>query len=188
LPILYRKTDATEFDVTIGESGWRTLVSSQNVSLPSGVKAYIVTESSLSTVVLQAVASVKANEPYLLNGPAGNCTLTVIDTPAEPTGNLLQITDASTSNDVYVLSKKGDEVGFRRWTGGNLGAGRVYLPAPAADAREFISFSDGETTAINDVRGKMSDVRGDYFDLSGRKVVQPTKGLYIVNGKKFVIK
>ena len=45
---------------------------------------------------------------------------------------------------------------------------------------------DEETTAI-DVRGKMSEVRGDFFfDLSGRKVENPTKGIYIHNGKKVV--
>ena len=34
----------------------------------------------------------------------------------------------------------------------------------------------------------MEEVRGDFFDLQGRKVANPTKGLYIVNGKKVVIK
>jgi hypothetical protein len=49
-------------------------------------------------------------------------------------------------------------------------------------------FADEETTGIADVRSKMSDVRGDFFDLQGRRVSQPVKGLYIVNGKKVVIK
>ena len=44
------------------------------------------------------------------------------------------------------------------------------------------------TTGIADVRSKMEDVRGEIYDLQGRRVAQPTKGLYIVNGKKVVIK
>lgn len=43
-------------------------------------------------------------------------------------------------------------------------------------------------TGIQDVRAKMEDVRGEYFDLQGRKVAHPTRGLYIINGKKIVIK
>jgi hypothetical protein len=47
---------------------------------------------------------------------------------------------------------------------------------------------DDETTGVDDVRSKMSDGRSEYFNLAGQRVAQPTKGLYIVNGKKYVIK
>ena len=51
-----------------------------------------------------------------------------------------------------------------------------------------LNFGDGEVTGI-DVRSKMSEVRGEYYDLSGRRVMYPTKkGVYINNGKKVVIK
>ena len=50
------------------------------------------------------------------------------------------------------------------------------------------SVSESVKDEMFDVRSKMEDVRGDFFDLQGRKVAQPTKGLYIVNGKKVVIK
>ena len=46
----------------------------------------------------------------------------------------------------------------------------------------------GEATGIGDVRGKMSNVRGDVFNLQGQRVIAPAKGLYIVNGKKQIIK
>ena len=49
--------------------------------------------------------------------------------------------------------------------------------------------SFGGTTGIVDVRGEMSDVRGDIFDLQGRKVNGKTsKGVYIINGKKQITK
>ena len=44
------------------------------------------------------------------------------------------------------------------------------------------------TTGIADVRSKMADVRGEIYDLQGRRIAQPTKGLYIINGKKVVIR
>ena len=48
----------------------------------------------------------------------------------------------------------------------------------------FVGFFGDDITGIRDVKCKKEDVRGHVFDLQGRKVAQPTKGLYIVNGKK----
>ena len=44
------------------------------------------------------------------------------------------------------------------------------------------------TTGISEVRSQMDEVSGELFDLNGRRVAQPTKGIYILNGKKVVIK
>ncbi len=63
---------------------------------------------------------------------------------------------------------------------------RAYFEVPVnADARLMI---DDETTVINNVRGKIADGRSDIYNLNGQKVLNPTKGLYVVNGKKMVIK
>jgi hypothetical protein len=62
----------------------------------------------------------------------------------------------------------------------------AYLTNESA-ARE-IAFDGGETTGISEALRLNEDIRNKkYFDLTGRSVVQPTKGLYIVNGKKVVI-
>ena len=86
---------------------------------------------------------------------------------------------------------------FIRTSGGTLGANRAYLRILtedlAANAKLSLSFDDDETTDIetmSDVRGKMSDV---WYDLSGRKIVNPSngqmpKGIYIQNGKKYVVR
>ena len=63
---------------------------------------------------------------------------------------------------------------------------RAYLTAVVSGARE-ITFED-ETTGLTDVSSKTSDGRGECFNLAGQRVAQPTKGLYIVNGRKVVIK
>lgn len=62
---------------------------------------------------------------------------------------------------------------------------RAYLIA-VSGARE-INFED-ETTGLTDVSSKTSDGRGECFNLAGQRVANPTKGLYIVNGRKVVIK
>ena len=188
---LYKYVEGVEentFDVTVGAAGWRTIVTSANATLPSGITAYIVTNSTSNSAKLTEKTSLKANTPYLLEATPGTYTLTVTDNPEEPTNNLLQISNASTTNGVYVLGNVGG-VGFYKWTGGLLGAGRVYLPAPDPEAREFLSFDfEGETTAISEVRGLKSDVRCEFYNLNGQRVAQPTKGLYIVNGKKVMFK
>ena len=189
-PYIYRAVDATSFDITVGDAEWRTIVTASDVSVPQGLTAYVVTEVADASIKLSPVETLKANNPYILNGAKGTYTLSIALGVEAPAANLLQISTESTGNGVYVLAKpEGNEVGFYKWAGNSLGAGRVYLPAPSAGAPEFLNFVfDGETTGINDVRSKMADVRGDFYDLQGRKVANPTKGLYIVNGKKVIIK
>ena len=70
-------------------------------------------------------------------------------------------------------------------SGANINSFRAYLTA-VSGARE-ITFED-ETTGLTDVSSKTSDGRGECFNLAGQRVAQPTKGLYIVNGRKVVIK
>lgn len=177
------------FNVTVGAAGWRTIVTNASATLPSDIKAYIVTNSTSNSAKLTEKTSLKANTPYLLEAEPGTYTLTVTDTPDEPTGNLLQISNPSTTNGVYVLGNV-ERVGFYKWTGGLLGAGRVYLPAPDSDAREFLSFDfEGETTSLREIRNEELGMKNaEYFNLNGQRVAQPTKGLYIVNGRKVVIK
>ena len=76
--------------------------------------------------------------------------------------------------------------------GGYLKANRAYLQTSfnidEASARSLeIVFEDEETTAIKAIDNEKLTI-DSYYDLSGRKVAQPQKGLYIVNGKKVIIK
>ena len=57
---------------------------------------------------------------------------------------------------------------------------------PAFDVELEVEYDDGSTAVISIKDGKVDNVT--YYDLSGRKVAKPTKGLFIVNGKKVVIK
>ena len=81
---------------------------------------------------------------------------------------------------------------FYKATGAKLKAGKAYLSTTydvtAAGAPSLKIVIDGETTGIDEVRGKTEEVRGEYFNLAGQRVANPTKGLYIVNGKKVIVK
>lgn len=90
---------------------------------------------------------------------------------------------------MYVLSKGTQGVGFYRLADGKrLGVGKAYLFYTGSNAREFFLFDDdatGISTTLND-NVEMTD--DNVYDLLGRRVQNPTKGLYIVNGKKVIIK
>ena len=64
---------------------------------------------------------------------------------------------------------------------------RAYIKAKSAGARIAGFFIDGvETTNIEGVSFETAD--GRYYNLNGQRVTNPKKGLYIVNGKKVVVK
>ena len=107
---------------------------------------------------------------------------------------MLLVSDKKTSGEkgntsVYVLANKSNGVGFYKWAGGDLGSGRVYLPVEASvgGAHEYCGFFVDETTAIQSIDDSKTNV-GPFYDLQGRRVQHPTKGVYVVNGKKVIIK
>lgn len=186
---LYKRSAATTYDITIGATGYKTLISAVSATLPFGVSAYKAVSTDEGKIQLTSVTSIKAGNAYILKGTTGNHTLTITDTPEEPTGNILEVSTENTSNGVYVLANGSQGVGFYKWTGGSLGAGRAIVPASAVNSktREFLGFDfSEETTTIENIKIQKTDRQ--FFNLAGQRVTQPTKGLYIVNGQKIVVK
>ena len=76
-------------------------------------------------------------------------------------------------------------------SGAFVNACRAYFDLGSASAREFVMNFDDQTTGISDAlrlndKGQMTN--DNFYDLQGRKIENPTKGLYIHNGKKVIIK
>jgi hypothetical protein len=105
-------------------------------------------------------------------------------------------------NDILLLSS-GNRLGYAKTdrtiaNGKALGACRAYFDIPAGSgaqaARQFtLNFGDDEDTQTTGIIGHtdstdFTDKADAIYDLQGRKVEKPKKGLYIVNGKKVVIK
>ena len=208
MPRIYRFVPDPTFNVNIGDAKWKTIVTYKDVEIPENVKAFIVTdvmpENTQSLAKLQYIGKkLKAGDPYLLHitsGEAGNYKMTLIDevVPDYSDDNLLQVSDRKTTGSkgnstIYVLANKSKGVGFYRWTGDELGAGRVYLNVTGqggSNAHEFVGFPEEDengTTAIQDIEST-EPITGPFYDLQGRRVDNPTKGIYIVNGKKIIIK
>lgn len=159
-----------------------------------GMTAYIVKDNDTSDgyVTLTQVKKVPANTGLILkvNSTGYPYSVPVLIGDAEDvTGNKMTgsatTTTAIEANGGYIL-KNG---AFHPANAGNLPAGKAYLNIAVSAGAPVLNLDFGnETTGINDVRAKMADVSGNIYDLQGRKVAQPSKGLYIVNGKKVVIK
>ena len=92
-----------------------------------------------------------------------------------------------------ILNDGANGVGFYFANGQTVATNRAYLHfastlAPAAAASRMSFVFDDETTGINTVKDSQFTVNGEYYNLRGQRVAVPQKGLYIVNGKKVVIK
>jgi len=128
-------------------------------------------------VTINAVASDASTATYTSNYASNN--------NLKGSGN----SGASISEGCFVLYWDGtnpSSVCFRKTTSGDLAAHKAYLPAGSL-AREFLSFEEGETTGIETVKASQK-MNGEFFNLAGQRVAQPAKGLYIVNGKKVIMK
>ena len=165
--------------------------------------AYIVSDFSGSTLTLSSVEKVPASTGLLLKGtPSTTFTIPVATNASAPATNYLHsVTDAAT----VVKQTDGDYTNFILANGkygidwytlsasGAIGANKAYLSLPTAsltsNAAGFTWMYDDETTSIRPTPGPSLYGR-EWYDLSGRKLDgKPTKaGLYIVNGKKVVIK
>ena len=101
--------------------------------------------------------------------------------------NDLQVSDGNVTGDgtIFVLAKKEKGVGFYKLANGEkVPAGKGYLVIDS-NAPEFLGFG-GDATGINEV--KAVEAKGEFFNLAGQRVAKPAKGLYIVNGKKVIVK
>ena len=96
----------------------------------------------------------------------------------------------------YVLGKdSGGNLGFGLLANGkSLPATKAYIDASKfTSAPEFVYFDENGnsdiTTAIESIEIVQKNVKNsEVYNLNGQRVSQPTKGLYIVNGKKVVVK
>ena len=173
-------------DVTFasGQKWASFYTTTEDLLLPEGVMAYIVTAVGNDAATVKAINYVPKNVPVLIEKES---TTTTDNTSAE--GNLLQGTSESTAvsgieGNVYVLYNGG----FTRTTTGAIPARRAYLVLEqAVNAR--LSIVEGEATDITSVGYDSVATDGSTYDMQGRKVESLSKrGLYIKNGRKVVIK
>lgn len=158
-----------------------------------GLEALVVTKINDTSVATEKVTTVPAGEGVILHkdpkGEATSFNVPVVATATKPAGNklvgVLEATTIGENGTDYVLK---DGV-FKKANAGTLAAGKAYLKTDANAAPALtIGFGDEGTTGIRSIENGQLTIDNVYYDLSGRRVAEPTKGVYIVNGKKVVIK
>lgn len=188
-------TTVSDESITITTTvGLGTLVSDLDLDFTNvaGLEAYIAKENG-DKIELKRINKVPAGTGILLRSTdtGADYTVPLATSTDDVTGNLfvrgtgaaVATTDGSYTN--YILSTKSGVVGFYHANNNIVAVNRAYLHTSVSAARIDLSFD--ELTGINEVKSQKETVEG-IFDLQGRKVAQPAKGLYIVNGKKVVIK
>ena len=149
-----------------------------------------------TSVTLEKVEGnvIKAGQAVMLKAPASG-SLSMELTPNAATGDytdndLKGGTTVETGYTAYTLAAKNNKMGFYKFTGTALNGNKAHLELPTiAASRAFIDF-DAETTKIvnTDCTDNADEGDGQIYDLQGRKVQQPVRGIYVQNGKKIVVK
>ena len=194
-------SDDIELTTTSTMQGWRAFYNASSeygYTLDENTKAYVATnveaQGESDVVVLNEIDAVPAETAVLLkttNETQEGYSMTLTKASNVPTLdiiNKLKRAGAATNTQVYRLGAKDGEVGFFAYTKGDDDVVVLDIDSSSAGARGLtIAFADDEATAIHNVNDNVN-LNKVVFDLQGRRVLQPGKGLYIVNGKKVVIK
>ena len=193
----------TEVSLAIKANDYTTLCLPFNVKLPenSTVKAYYASAAAGNVLNLTEITGIiPANEGVILQNTnkseAANINLTI--TPEETTtltGNQLRGVTAKregyTPKQNYVLAIGNKGIGFYKANFTAIAANKAYLPSEnitnAQGVMMAFSFGD-EVTGIDNVNAAAPAAK-KYYDLQGRRVLYPAKGIFVTeDGQKVLFK
>lgn len=194
----------TEVPVNISTTaGWASVAYPFAVQVPSDVKAYIASTAEDDVLTLQEITDgiIPANTGALLTKAGGGLVnLTITTTSNTYAGNKLTGSTAErsgfTAKDTYVLASKSGKVGLYPSTLTIVPSNKAYLlktniTTTASGEAQMMNFVvDGTVTGINAVENDVNKAEDNtYYDLNGRRVLYPTRGIYVKgNGQKVFIK
>ena len=180
---------------TVAPESYATFYAPFGVTLDGGadLDAYIVTIENGRAKATSIGKQIPAATPVLLRSSSGvtSVTATINDEATATTGGnklegtYTQLTSLPEGNN-YILGNGDDGIGFYKLASGKvIGANKAYLNAGGALVKGLTLDFGGED-AVKSINAESVD--NSIYDLSGRRVKSPSTGLYIVNGKKVVIK
>lgn len=167
---------------------------------PEGVKAYAGTVSNGSVKLTEyANGVIPANKGVLLvsdNATSATFTLandadvTAIDNDLKGVNAATELTGVDNSERVRIFSTKDGVAGFYKPNSNitSLAANKAYVLAPSIQEALALNFG-GDVTAINSVSDNAAMPHNAViYDLAGRRVSHAVKGVYVINGKKIIVK
>ena len=203
--------------VTIAASGVSTFSAECNMTIPDGVTAYQAAYSSGTTVTLTKLEGtvIPANTGVVVKGTASSNVTFTATTDENSAGDFTDngLIAASYTKDVSIENYPTDlssNTQYYALTNGywylidtsvsvsDIPANKAILyiesgvsssaPLSVEYADNTETSSGSETTGISNVTAASMQADGVYYNLQGMRVGNPTSGLYIVNGKKVIIK
>ncbi len=206
--------DPSEITITINQYGCATYCSpfALDFSEIEGLKAYAATGYNKATqvVTLTRLQTAEAGVGLFLKGEPGEYVVPIIEYSNDYSLNMLvgtleQTTVNSTedemSNYKFTVAELDEAPMFYPFEDNTtFSAGKAYLQIPTAwlpaTAQKSVSirFDEGETTDVDELKGENGKLKGEsgevqaIYDLQGRVVENPTSGIYIIDGKKVLIK
>lgn len=187
---------ATDIEVplaNVGNASYATAYLPFAVSNVADATAFVGKKAAEGNALnMTSVASIPANTGVVLKGAkdAGKAVLTIGEATTTVAENALSgtLVEKDYASEL-VLGNHDGKIGFYGMNlGAKIGANKAFLPATASGAQGFVLNFDGEATAIESVMGE-TNTDAPVYDLSGRRVVKTVKGgLYIQNGKKFIVR
>ena len=190
--------ETPDMDVTIkveeasAETEKITLTKEYNTYIPAkaldfssvdGITAYYVTAVTATEATLTETATVAAGEGIIISGTPDEYEVPVATAEVAPSETNLLKTEGIQEGD-YILYNSA----FVPCTAGTLAEGKAYLPkTPTTSGAKVINIVfGGESTGINEVQKSEAD--GAIYNLNGMRVSKIQKGVYIMNGRKVIVK
>ena len=196
----------------IAAGKWSTIVvpfdmndSQITTAFGSGTKVAQLTGFENGELQFTTASSINANEPCLIKvasdfTSAAVSGVNIVEGTPEKTSiegvdfigsyaATIDIPASDATNSYYFLSNSQLYKTATSGTANTLKALRAYFKVATTGEGRALTFTvDGDVTAIRNLTPALSQGEGAWYDLQGRRISQPQKGLYIVNGKKVVIK
>lgn len=183
-----------------GEDAYASIYLPFSVTIPEGITAYAVENQNGTTAHMEAIVTggtLPKETAAILKKDGQTTNETIYLSPAENSGsfsgtNMLGGTVATTARETlgsgttYVLGNADGYIGLYPYTGTNLAKGKAYLHIASAGVKT-LTFNFGDVDAISSTM-MTSDAPEEIYNLSGQRVSKPSRGLYIVNGKKAIVK
>ncbi len=200
---LYKKVASqspSSIDVYVSAAGFATYASNFDLDYAgSGLVAYKAVEDN-GDIKFEEVTKVPAGAGVLLRASDGGgqnyavSTTTSSETEDMTDNKFVRGTGAAVaSNDGagnynYILNVVNNEIGFYRAAGNTVATNRAYIHTTVNPSSGAIQFNFDEATGIHSIDNGQLTMDNKIYNLNGQRVAQPTKGLYIVNGKKVIMK
>lgn len=192
----------TEVPLTIAANDYTTLCLPFNVKLPESpaVKAYYASQAAGKVLKLEEITGgvIPANQGVILQNTGdaeANINLAITTEKGTSFNNQLVGVTAKRAGypagSNYVLAVKNENVGFYKANFTTILANKAYLPQTNVQNAQgvMMAFSFGdEVTGIDNVNAATAAAK-KYYDLQGRRVLYPAKGIFVTeDGQKVLLK